>query len=140
MTIATELSVSTSEGDGATTSFLFDFYIPDQASMSVSLYDTTVMPSTLATLTPSLYLVAGFADPDGGAIQYPLSGDPVSSGQFVSIYRVAPLTQDIPIKSLSRFSPEAVEIAQARLRYWKNEGVQEGLFAVPAVSASGGAP
>ncbi len=37
-------------------------------------------------------------------------------------------------------SPEAVEIAQARLRHWRNEGVQEGLFAAPAAAATPGAP
>ncbi len=37
-------------------------------------------------------------------------------------------------------SPEAVEIAQARLRYWQNEGVQEGLFGAPAAAAAPGAP
>lgn len=107
MTIATQLSVSTSQGNGVTTSFAWDFLIPDAASMVVTLYDQAA--ATVETVTPSFYMTHGLGDPDGGTIDFLVDGAPVSSGLFVSIYRAAPLVQDVAIKRLGRFFPEAVQ-------------------------------
>lgn len=111
MTVPAQVAVSTIEGDGVTTSFAWDFLIASPAQMVVTLYDTTVDPVTLETLTASLYTATGFDDAAGGTLVYPLSGDPVSAGQFISIYRAAPLTQDVTIGRMGRFFLSEIERA-----------------------------
>lgn len=109
MTVSNQESSVTAEGNGATTSWSFTFLIPTTASCVVQVYDTTVTPNTLTDITD--FAVTGIGNVDGGVVTYPVSGTPLSSGQFLSIYRVVPLVQETSIRNQGAFYPAAVEQA-----------------------------
>lgn len=111
MTITNQQSAVTTQGNGSTTSFTFNFLIPTSASCQVQIYDTTVTPATTSSVTASLFTVSGVGVTTGGVVSYPLSGSPLSSGQYLTISRVLPIVQETTIRNQGNFYPAAVENA-----------------------------
>lgn len=111
MTISNQVSSVTTEGNGATSSFTYTFKIPTTASCRVQVYDTTVDPATLVTVTSSAFTVTGIGSNAGGVVTYPLSGALLSSGQYLTISRILPIIQTTAIAQQSSFYPTAVENA-----------------------------
>lgn len=111
MTISNQVCSVTSEGNGVTTSWTFTFRIPTTASCRVQVYDTTVDPATLVTVTSSDFTVTGINAAAGGVVTYPLSGSPLSSGQYLTISRILPIVQQTSIAQQANFYPTAVENA-----------------------------
>lgn len=109
MTIANPLSTVTAEGNGATTSWSFTFIIPTTASCVVQVYDTTVTPATVTDVVTGSFTLNGVNDPDGGTVVYPLSGSPLSTGQFLTISRVLPITQEVTLRNQGNLYPQAME-------------------------------
>lgn len=109
MTVTSNTASITHQGNGVTTAFAWNFLIPSAADLVVTLYDTTVTPETVETLTPSLYVATGLNVVEGGSIAFPLSGDPVSAGQYVTIYRDLSEIQDVTLRTQPRFFPAAFE-------------------------------
>lgn len=109
MTIATQIASITAQGNGVTTSWSYQFLIPTTASCVVQIYDETVDPPTTTTLASSAFSVSGIGNSAGGVVTYPLSGSPLSSGQFLTIYRILPIVQDTSIRNQGNFYPNAVE-------------------------------
>lgn len=101
----------TAEGNGVTTSWTFTFLIPTTASCQVQVYDTTVDPATTSSIGSSQFSVSGIGVTTGGTLTYPLSGSPLSTGQYLTISRVLPIVQETTIRNQGNFYPAAVENA-----------------------------
>lgn len=111
MTIRNQVSSVTAEGNGVTTSWTFTFLIPTTASCQVQVYDTTVDPATTSSIGSSSFSVSGIGVTTGGTLTYPLSGSPLSTGQYLTISRVLPIVQETSIRNQGNFYPAAVESA-----------------------------
>jgi hypothetical protein len=111
MTISNQVSSVTTEGNGSTSSFTYTFKIPTTASCRVQVYDTTVDPATLVTVTSSAFTVTGIGANAGGVVTYPLSGALLSTGQYLTISRILPIIQTTAIAQQASFYPVAVENA-----------------------------
>lgn len=111
MTIRNQVSSVTAEGNGVTTSWTFTFLIPTTASCQVQVYDTTVDPATTSSIGSSQFSVSGIGVTTGGTLTYPLSGSPLSTGQYLTISRVLPIVQETSIRNQGNFYPAAVESA-----------------------------
>lgn len=98
-------------GNGVTTSWSFQFLIPTTASCVLQILDTSVDPEVLTTVAQGDFTIAGTGNTAGGSITYPLSGSPVSSGQFLTAYRVLDLTQTASIANSGNMAPEMIENA-----------------------------
>lgn len=62
-------------------------------------------------LSPSQYSVTGIGTPNGGAVTYPLTGSPISSGTFLTIQRLVPYQQLTDLVNQSGYYPNVVENA-----------------------------
>ncbi len=106
MTITTTTSVIAYEGNGVTTGFSYNFLIPSQDDLVVTITDDTGLATILLT---SEYSVTGIDDPDGGIVTYPVSGSPLATSNFITIERLLPLTQETSLANQSGYYPEVVE-------------------------------
>lgn len=111
MTIGNQVSSVVAQGNGVTTSWTFQFLIPTTASCVVQILDTTVDPETVETLASVDFSVSGVGVTSGGVVTYPLSGTPLTSGQYLTIYRVLPLTQTSSIANAGNLYPTVIENA-----------------------------
>lgn len=111
MTIGNQASSVTAQGNGATTSWAFQFLIPTTASCVLQVLDTTVDPETLTTIPAGSFTLSGAGVTAGGTVTYPLSGSPLSSGQYLTIYRLLPLSQTASIANAGNAYPIVIENA-----------------------------
>lgn len=109
MTIATTAAQATGEGNGASTTWNYRFLIPSAADVVITVTDTTVDPNTTTTIPSSQYTITGINDSNGGVVTYPLSGSPLSSGQYLTIARVLSFVQTTTISNQGDFYPQVVE-------------------------------
>lgn len=113
MTIANANRRARFEGNGATTSFTFDFTIPNEEDLLVVKSDPDGRETTL-TLGVD-YSVTGSGGEDGGFVLYPLSGPPLASGHYLTMVRNLPFTQELDLQNQGPWLPEVVEAALDRL-------------------------
>ncbi len=95
MTISTETCVATGIGNGSTTEFTYSFlipYQPDGVTPAVAVYVLVDGVRTDLTLGVD-YSIEGTGNPAGGAITYPLTGDPLAAGAIITYGRVADYEQ-----------------------------------------------
>lgn len=111
MTIGNQLSSITYPGTGATGSFSFPFLIPTTASAVLQVTNATVTPSTVTTIAQGAFTLTGAGVPSGGVVIYPLSGSLLSSGFYLTISRVLPITQTVSIADQGTFAPLAIQSA-----------------------------
>lgn len=106
MTVATTTSSQTFSGNGATTTFSFDFVFFDDSTITV--YYTN--GSGLTTLVPQGdYTLAGEGNSGGGSITYPLTGPPIANGTVLTAYRNVPYQQLVTIKNQGAFYAAVTE-------------------------------
>lgn len=114
MTIPTQTSEVTIQGNGANTVFSFAFVYDQAANISVQYLDVS---GNKTTLLPTQYtLTLNPAPPNGlwglgGTVTYPLTGSPIATGTYLIIQRVLPLVQDNSISNQGTFYPQSVERA-----------------------------
>jgi hypothetical protein len=94
-------------GNDSTTEFPYDFFIPDAASLRVYRYSPTTGTETL--VSSSSYEVTGLGDDDYGSVTYPLSGDPLPTGEKLIIKRLVPYHQNMDVQNQGGFFPEVLE-------------------------------
>jgi hypothetical protein len=116
MTIATQASSVTAQGNNATTIWTYSFLIPgtsstDKSNVTVTLTDNTVAPGTATTLSGGTYSITGVNSPTGGTLTYPLVGSPISTNQYITISRSIPYVQNTTISNQGSFYPTAVDAA-----------------------------
>lgn len=109
MTITTESSYVTYLGNGAATSWDYDFPIPSVDDVVIQIL--TIATGAVVTLTPAQYSISGVGTPDGGTVIYPLAGPALTSAKEIIIQRIVPLVQETDLSNQSAFYPETVEDA-----------------------------
>lgn len=96
MTVSTTATKITSQGNGATTAWPFTFAIQSASEVVVTLTDSAGTVTTLPSSSYSVTINAATGSnptPVGGSVTYPLSGSPLALGNFLTVQRIAPLTQ-----------------------------------------------
>lgn len=109
MTITSQTNVVTAQGNGVTTTFSYNFLMPD-ASDAVIIFTNAAGSQT--TLTPTQYTITGIGNSAGGTVTYPIGGpSPIASGTTLTIARILPLVQETSISNQGAFYPQAIESA-----------------------------
>lgn len=108
MTIGTSTSRVVCQGNAATTSFSYNFLIP-QAAYAVVTYTDASGNSTV--LNPFAYTLSGVGQPAGGTVTYAPGGTPIASGTTLTIQRIVPYQQLTSLVNQSGFYPDVVEAA-----------------------------
>lgn len=107
MTLSNTTSSITVAGDGLTSTFDFDFPLGGSANYAV-LVLTTIGGGT-ASVASTEFSLTGVDDPDGGTFTYPLVGSPISSGEYLTLYRTVPLVNNATIANQGNFAPTIVD-------------------------------
>ncbi len=87
----TTASSITYNGNGATTSFDYPFKIFAATEMEVWLTDAA---GAETQLNSDNYTVSGVGDDAGGSVLYPVAGDPVATGEKLTLRRILAVKQD----------------------------------------------
>lgn len=109
MTIASAARRIQYDGNDVTTSFPFPYLFFLDSHIVVVLTNTSGVDTTLTLDTH--YTVAGAEDPSGGTITYPVSGDPLATGEMLTIYRTVPNIQDTDLSNQGAYFLEPLEDA-----------------------------
>jgi hypothetical protein len=112
MTISTTVNKVIGQGNGATTAFSYSFLMPSAANAVVTFTDAF---GNQTVLSPSQYSLSGVGNPNGGTLNYPLSGSPMSAGQSITLQRILPFQQLTSLVNQSGFYPAVVEAAMDSL-------------------------
>lgn len=114
MTVSTTTFYVVCVGNGATTSFNFDFIADSAADIIVTYTDANGVETVLNSNQYTLYInptpIGGLWG-IGGIVTYPLVGSPIAVGTTLTIERAVPYTQDVSIQNQGAFYPQAVEQA-----------------------------
>lgn len=114
MTISTTSSQAIFLGNGATSTFTFNFVCDSPSQFFASYTDLTGLT---VELTPSQYtlflnpIAAGSLHRVGGTITYPTSGPPITAGTSLTVRRSLPLAQLDSISNQGDFYPTVTELA-----------------------------
>lgn len=106
MTIATSVNKVIAQGNGATTAFSFSFLLPAAANAVVTVTDALGNQTILAN---TQYSLSGVGNPNGGTLNYPLTGSPLAAGSSISLQRVLPLQQLTSLINQAGYFPSVVE-------------------------------
>ena len=130
MTISSEQSLTTIQGDSSSTQFSFSFVADSAADLVVSVTTNGITTPLLPTQYTVLLnpIVTGQLWSVGGVITYPLSGSPLPVGSSLTIQRIIPLQQTYSISNQGDFAPEVTE-----------QGLDSLLMQLQQISARGGA-
>ncbi|MFZ0931230.1 MAG: hypothetical protein WAN11_21670, partial [Syntrophobacteraceae bacterium] len=117
--LTTTQSYVTYQGNGATTSFPFNFIVQNATQLVVSITNNNVSPAATTVLGASQYSVTGVGNGNefaggsgpGGTVTYPASGSPLPAGWSITIQRVVPYIQGTGLTNQGGFYPQVVEAA-----------------------------
>lgn len=107
MTLLNDTSTVTYNGNGVTTSFPYNFVIPDEADARVGIF--TIATGVLAPLTSGEYAITGIGNPSGGEVTYPLAGPALTSASRIVIWREVPYTQATDLTDQTPYYPTVLE-------------------------------
>jgi len=109
MTVASNVNKSGPyEGDGANTSFTYGFKIFDKSELRVVHTDADGVETDLVVDVDYTVNNVGSAPP-GNTIDYPVSGSPLPSGEYLTIVRDMLFTQAVDLENQGGYYPEVVE-------------------------------
>lgn len=97
-------------GNGATTSFAYDFKVIDEDHLVVTLKNSSDV-ETVQTITTH-YTVTGVGNDGGGTVEMVTAP---ASGETLTISRAIPLTQDVDLANRGGVQPEVLETAYDKL-------------------------
>lgn len=107
MTVPTSNNREEYEGNGAATAFDYAFKVFRADDLVAVL---TASDGTETTLTRGTdYSVDGVGEEAGGTVTYPLSGDPLATGETLTILREIPVVQETDLRNQGRYYPETLE-------------------------------
>lgn len=113
MTVQNDTNVKTYTGNGVTTVFPYDFFIPgdsttDQANVEVTLLeiDTGIEGDPLADV---LWSITGVGEDTYGNVTYTGGGTPLPATYKINIRRVVPYEQNLDLTTQSAYFPELLE-------------------------------
>lgn len=115
MTVETTASEITAQGTGGTFTWPFPFKIPgasdsDATNVTVVLTSTSTSPFTQTTVSSASFTVTGIGA-DSGSVTYPLSGNAITAGVYLTILRTMSDTQETDLTNQSGFYLEVIEDA-----------------------------
>lgn len=103
MTMSSNLSTVTRNGNGVATSFSFPFKVWDVSQLEVYIVDASGAATKTTNWTATL-------SDSGGNVVYPASGGTVlPTGQKIVINRSMPFTQEVDLVQAEAFDPEVIE-------------------------------
>jgi len=107
MTVSTTSAKELYQGNGSTTTFPYNFIIKQNEDLTVikRLADDTEVTLVLGTD----YTVSGAGNPNGGNVECPISGSPLTNDERISIIRRVSEIQETDYQEQSRFSANEVE-------------------------------
>lgn len=118
-------------GDDAATSFAFTYKVLAVGDLVVARQNTDGSIETLTYATD--YTVSLNADQDaspGGSITYPVTGDPLTTTEYLTILREIDVTQESDITNLGGFYPDIIETMADRAAMIGQQNAELGSRAV----------
>ena len=107
MTVSTTNNKNVYNGNDVSTIFAYVFKIFNNTELTVIKTFTDGTESVL--VLDADYSVSGAGSDAGGTITYPISGDPLATGEIIVIKRVLPETQTTDLRNQGAWNPEVVE-------------------------------
>ena len=107
MAIATTTSKVSYDGNDSATTFPYPYKIFSADELEVILTDTDSDNTTLVLNTD--YTVTGVGVSTGGNVEYPISGDPLATGEILTINRLVDLLQETDLEEQGAFSANTIE-------------------------------
>lgn len=107
MTISTSDSRESYNGNDATTVFGYNFIVFEASDLKVYRIDSEGVRTKLGLGVD--YTVTGVGNREGGTVTYPVSGDPLPSGEMLTISRIVEITQETDLRNQGAYYPEVVE-------------------------------
>jgi len=107
MTVSTETSTNTFQGDGSTTTFSTNIYGTNEEDFIVKRVGSSGGETTL-TLSVD-YNISDVDDASGVTVSYPISGPALPSGEELVITRDLDYTQELSLSPVAAFLPKALE-------------------------------
>ena len=135
MTISTKVSKVSYAGNDIATSFAYTYKIFQDEDLEVVLTDVAGVETPLVLNTD--YTVTGAGEDSGGNVLYPISGDPLATGETLTINRLVDLTQLIDFEEQGAFSAESIENGFDTLTM-QTQQIQEQLDRCPKVDLGSG--
>lgn len=130
MTIESEVSSKTFEGNDSSTTFTIPFRVFEEGDIEVLLAD-----NGSSSVVPENEYSVELLDP-GAIITYPLVGDPLATGKSLVIRRDMDFTQNIDIQNNSDFLAELIEAGLDRLTVQNQQQKEEIARAVKVFPGS----
>ncbi|TDX30746.1 hypothetical protein DFO67_1041, partial [Modicisalibacter xianhensis] len=107
MTVPTSDNREQYEGNGTATTFDYAFRIFKAEDLTV--IKTDAQGNELTLVLGTHYSVSGAGNDNGGTVTYPLSGDPLATGETLTILRVIAITQETDLRNQGAYYPETIE-------------------------------
>lgn len=107
MTVPTDDNREDFSGNGSATSFPCPFKIFAATDATVILVDAQGGEATLVLNTD--YSISGVGAASGFTVTYPISGDPLATGERLVVLREVPLVQNTDLRNQGAYFPENVE-------------------------------
>ena len=107
MTVPTTDNREDFNGNDSATSFPCPFKIFEATDVVVVLVDANGGEATLVLNTD--YTVSGVGEPSGFTVSYPITGDPLATGERLVVFREVPLTQNTDLRNQGAYFPETIE-------------------------------
>lgn len=105
MTIASAKSFVTVNTDGINKTFPYDFIIFALDKLELFITDANGIETEILTN----FSLTGIGDPAGGTFTYPVTGDPLDTGSFLTLRRKEPYTQLFDPINSQAFNAESIE-------------------------------
>lgn len=133
MTVSTLTTTNAAvEGNDSTTEFTFTWACLETSHVEVIHTDAS---GTETTLTEDTHYSVVLTDP-GGTVTYPLTGSPLTTGEYLTVSRSTPMTQTLDLVEQGPWSPENNEDAYDKLTCIVQELNYDVNLAVDSAAAS----
>ena len=135
MTVPTDDNREDFNGNDSATSFTCPFKIFEATDATVILVDAQGGEATLVLNTD--YTLSGVGAASGFTVNYPISGDPLATGERLVVLREVPLVQNTDLRNQGAYFPENVEDEFDRLTMMTqqlNERLNRSLTFSPGAS------
>lgn len=109
MSFSSLISKKQYDGNDSTTVFSFPYLFQANADLTVIVTDVDGDDTLLVLDTD--YSVADAGNPAGGAVTYPIAGDPLATGEVITIVREMDINQETDLSNHGAFFLSAIETA-----------------------------
>ena len=107
MTIPSETARARFEGNGSTTEFPTGFRIDDADEIAV--WHTSALGVESRLTVDVDYTVEGVGEEAGATVTYPVTGDELAEGEYLTLLRDVPMTQETNYEAQDSLFPDVVE-------------------------------